>query len=74
VGPVTVRYRLDPTADPPAITTVHEIGPGEPFEQLGIYALNGDRLTLGIAGNKPARPTQFDARKGLVLVLERTSN
>ena len=61
---LTLDYRLDPSATPKAIDTTHELDPGKPIVQKGIYELSGDTLKLHFeaAGKKP--PATFDSKPG----------
>jgi uncharacterized protein (TIGR03067 family) len=59
-----MKYRLDPTSKPRAIDTSHEIDPGKPIVQLGIYSLEGDTLKLCLEAAGKPRPTRFESRVG----------
>ena len=56
--------KLDPSHDPKAIDVIPDGGPhrGEPV--LGIYKLDGDHLTICMAGAGKPRPTKLAAEKG----------
>ncbi len=52
---------LDPKADPPAIDVIPEGGPHRDKHVLGIYRLEGTKLTLCMADPDMPRPDTFDA-------------
>jgi|SRR5262245_4445017 len=60
VGGKGRAYKTDPKADPPTIDLLSEPGnPDGPFN-LGIYAIQGDTLTLCMSTANLARPTKFE--------------
>jgi uncharacterized protein (TIGR03067 family) len=69
--PITMKYKLDPTQQPKAMDTSHEIDPGKPIVQFAIYSLDGDELKLCLAGAGQPRPSKFDSKGGIVWVLKR---
>lgn len=70
--PMGVTYTLDSAKTPGAIDTVHELAPGKPIEQLGIYSLEGDRLRLSIASAGKARPKKFGEKTATTFILKRS--
>ena len=59
---LTLKYKLDPLQDPKEIDTTHELDAGKPIEQLGIYALERDTLTLCLEAAGKPRPTAFASK------------
>jgi uncharacterized protein (TIGR03067 family) len=71
---VRMKYTLDATKRPKAIDTTHEIDPGKPIVQLGIYALDGDELKLCLEAAGKPRPAKLESKVGatsVFLVLKR---
>jgi uncharacterized protein (TIGR03067 family) len=65
---------LDPTQKPPGIDVIPDGGPSRGKRVLGIYRLEGDRLTLCMADPDKPRPRAFEAEKGsgqTLMVFER---
>jgi uncharacterized protein (TIGR03067 family) len=62
----SATFKIDPSKDPKwfdlTITTADSEYKGK--TQLGIYKVNGDRLTFCIADFDAKRPTDFTAKKG----------
>ncbi len=58
------RVRLDPSADPKAINVTPDGGPHQDKPVLGIYKLEGDELTIGMADAGASRPKEFSSPKG----------
>jgi uncharacterized protein (TIGR03067 family) len=74
---LAMRYTLDPTTTPKQIDTTHEIDPGKPIVQLGIYALEGDSLKLSLEAAGKPRPTAFESKAkstSVVFVLKRAKD
>jgi uncharacterized protein (TIGR03067 family) len=59
-----LSYTLDPTQQPRAIDTSHELEPGKPFIDLGVYSLDGDTLKLCLAAAGKPRPTTLESKAG----------
>jgi uncharacterized protein (TIGR03067 family) len=55
---------LDPAADPKAIDVIPDGGKLKGKRVLGIYRLDGDTLTICMAGPDQDRPHEFAAGKG----------
>ncbi len=55
---------LDPAQEPPALDVVPDGGPSRGKRVLGIYKLEGDRLTICMADAEQPRPRDFKAEKG----------
>lgn len=55
---------LDPTQEPKALDAIPDGGPNRGKHLLGIYRLEGDRLTICMADPGKPRPTAFEAGKG----------
>ena len=71
---IRMKYTLDATRRPKAIDTTHEIDPGKPIVQLGIYSLDGDELKLCLEAAAKPRPAKLESRTGMTsvfLVLKR---
>jgi len=64
-------YTLDPKKTPKAIDTTHSLGPGKPILQLGIYSLEGETLTLSLAGAGMPRPKSFGEKTATTFILKR---
>ena len=58
------KYSLDPSKTPKEIITSHELDPGKPIVQRGIYRLEGDTLQLHIEAAGKAPPTTWDSKPG----------
>jgi uncharacterized protein (TIGR03067 family) len=58
------RIELDPTVRPAAIDVVPEEGPSKGRRVLGIYRLEGHRLTNCTAAPGDPRPREFQAEPG----------
>jgi len=61
---LSIKYKLDPTEQPKAIDTTHELDPGKPIVQLGVYSLEGDTLTLCLEAAGKPRPTAVASQIG----------
>ena len=55
---------LDPAKEPKAIDVIPDGGPHRDKRVLGIYKVNGDKLTICMATPDAPRPTAFRAEKG----------
>jgi len=55
---------LDPTQKPPTLDVIPDGGPSRGKQVLGIYKLEGDRLTICMADAEQPRPRDFKAEKG----------
>ncbi len=60
---------LDPTTDPKSLDVIPDGGPSKDKRVLGIYKLEGDVLTICMAGPDLARPKSFTAESGSRLTL-----
>lgn len=60
--PMGMKYKLDSTQKPKAIDTTHEIDPGKPIIQLGVYSLDGDMLKLCLEAAGKARPAKLKTK------------
>ena len=69
--PMGFHYTLDSTKTPAAIDITHELSPGKPIVQLGIYSLEGDTLKLSLAGAGKARPKNFNEKSATTFILTR---
>jgi uncharacterized protein (TIGR03067 family) len=69
---IRVKYTLDPTRKPKSIDTSHELEPGKPIIQLGIYSLKGDTLELCLEGAGQPRPIELGGETGIGFILKRT--
>jgi uncharacterized protein (TIGR03067 family) len=69
-----MKYTLDPTKQPKSIDTSHELDPGQPIIQLGIYSLKGDTLELCLEGAGIPRPTELGGETGHGFILKRTKS
>jgi uncharacterized protein (TIGR03067 family) len=58
------RIELDPSRDPKAIDVIPDGGKDRGERVLGIYKLEGDRLTICMAAPGKPRPKEFKADKG----------
>jgi uncharacterized protein (TIGR03067 family) len=56
--------QLDPVAEPKAIDVIPDGGRNRGERVLGIYKLDGDRLTICMAAPGQPRPKEFQADKG----------
>ena len=61
---LAVNYKLDPTKSPKAIDTTHELDPGKPIVQLGIYELKDDTLKISVEAAGRGRPEKFETKPG----------
>ena len=59
-----VSFEIDPAQSPKQVTDTINDGPDTGKRFLGIYALEGDRLTSCVAPVGKARPTEFASRPG----------
>jgi len=59
---LNLEYKLDPTKKPKHINTTHELDPGKPISQLGIYELDGDKLKLCLEAADRGRPDKFETK------------
>lgn len=74
---LAVKYTLDPTKAPKAIDTTHELDPGKPIVQLGIYELKEDALKISLEAAGRGRPATFESKAGSTttsFVLKRVVN
>jgi len=55
---------LDPTKEPKTIDVIPDGGPNRGEHILGIYKLEGDTITICMAGPAQPRPREFKAEKG----------
>jgi len=69
--PMCVNYTLNSAKKPAEIDTTHELDPGKPFVQLGIYSLEGDTLKLSLTGAGKARPKNFNEKSTSTFILRR---
>jgi len=58
------KIELDPSRDPKAIDVIPDGGQDRGERVLGIYKLEGDRLTICMAAPGQPRPKAFKAEKG----------
>jgi uncharacterized protein (TIGR03067 family) len=58
------KVELDPAAEPKAIDVIPDGGRNRGERVLGIYKLEGDRLTICMAAPGRPRPKEFKAGKG----------
>jgi uncharacterized protein (TIGR03067 family) len=58
------KIELDPTREPKAIDVIPDGGPYRDRYVLGIYKLEGDKLTICMADPGQPRPKEFKAEKG----------
>jgi uncharacterized protein (TIGR03067 family) len=72
--PDQVSFTLDPTKSPKGIDTVALGGSRKGKVTLGIYKLEGDRLTMCVRLKGEGRPTEFATKQGsgdMLMVFER---
>ncbi|MBV9124365.1 MAG: TIGR03067 domain-containing protein [Planctomycetes bacterium] len=72
-----IHFTLDSTKNPKEMDTTHELDPGQPITQLGIYSLEGDTLKLCLGGAGQPRPTRLESQAGdssVSFVLKRAKN
>jgi uncharacterized protein (TIGR03067 family) len=58
------RIEIDPGKDPATIDVIPEGGPARGKRVLGIYELEGDRMTICMAAPGGPRPKRFEAGEG----------
>jgi uncharacterized protein (TIGR03067 family) len=63
------RIELDPAREPKTIDVIPDGGPNRGQHVLGIYKLEGDRLTIVMATPGRPRPKEFQAAKGSGCIL-----
>jgi len=63
------RISLEPAREPKTIDVIPEDGPNRGQRVLGIYKLEGDRLTIVMASPGQPRPKEFQAAKGSGCIL-----
>jgi uncharacterized protein (TIGR03067 family) len=72
---VELSFKLDPAKKPKAVDFTFLDGPDKGKTELGIYALEGDKLRFCVNGPGKERPTEFVSKKdseiGLI-VLQRS--
>ena len=66
-----IKYNLDATKKPKEIDTSHELDPGKPIIQLGIYSLNGDTLSMRLAPAGAPRPARLEPKAGEFFLCKR---
>jgi len=66
-------YTLDSKKTPKAIDTTHNLDAGKPIVQLGIYSLEGETLTLSLAGAGMPRPKRFGEKTATTFILKRAT-
>ena|SRR5688572_2781311 len=66
-----IQYKLDATKKPKEIDTSHELDPGNPIIQLGVYSLDGDTLKLRLAAAGEPRPAKLEPKAGEFFVCKR---
>jgi uncharacterized protein (TIGR03067 family) len=69
LGGPSRSYTLDLKPDPPAIDLVYDEGRGDAGKYLGIFRLEGDRLTICFAQENGPRPRSFEPSDGVTLVV-----
>jgi len=58
------KVELDPSKSPATIDVIPDGGPARDKRILGIYKLEGNRLTICMADADQPRPTEFKAEQG----------
>jgi len=58
------KIKLDPSRSPQTIDVIPDGGPNRGEHILGIYKLDGDTITICMAGPAQPRPKEFKAEKG----------
>jgi uncharacterized protein (TIGR03067 family) len=77
-GPQTMMefdFAVDPATSPASIDYTHTAGANKGKTQLGIYQLDGDRLTILVTAPGAGRPKKFDAapdKNGTLTVWKRS--
>jgi len=59
-GGGTVKF--DTSKKPPAIDLTYTTGPGKGTKRLGVYAANGDSLTIALAAAGKDRPAKVESK------------
>jgi uncharacterized protein (TIGR03067 family) len=57
------EFEIDPSKNPKAIDVLPSDGPARGKRVLGIYQINGDELTICMAGPDMERPQEFSAKE-----------
>ena len=59
-GGGTVKF--DDSKKPPTIDLTYTTGPGKGTKRLGVYAVNGDSLTIALAADRKDRPAKVESK------------